>query len=184
MFLETKKKFSFFAQFCWIFFLLVLSSKFIFSDSSSLPGVESSDPERYFQRIKHIRSQRPKDPENTYRIANLYYSWKMEDEAIKEYRRCLKLDPNHLEAKWFLSHLLYNKGYFDEAFRLSREIMERKPQDPEIYYWAGEILLMLDQEEIAREYFSKADELKFPDREPPTKQKFPSTIDYFMRRSP
>ena len=68
-------------------------------------------------------------------------------------------DPEHLESKWFLSHVLMSKGYLDEAFRLAREIMERKPEDPEIYYWAGEILVKLNQQNIAREYFSRCDEL-------------------------
>lgn len=131
------------------------------------PGLESSDPERYYHRLKSLRMKRPNDPEHTFRVANLLYSWKMEDEAIYEYRRCLKIDPNHLNAKWFLSHLLFSKGYYDEAFRHARDIMDKKPDDPEIYYWTGEILLKLDQSQAASEYFARYDELKNPPAEKP-----------------
>jgi len=124
-----------------------------------LTGLEVKDPERLYHRLKFIRAKRPEDPKNTFQIANIYYSQRMEDEAIKEYRRCLKLDPNFLPAKWFLSHVLYSKGYYDEAFRLVREIIDRKPEAAELFYWAGEVLLKLDEIETAKEYFARCDEL-------------------------
>ena len=145
---------------------LIMPLSVIFG-KNGLPGVESKDPERFYQRMKFVRMKRPDDVQNTLQIANLYYSWKMEDEAIKEYRRCLKVDPANLDAKWFLSHLLYNKGYFEEAFRLTREIMDKRTEDPEVYYWAGEILLKLDQRATAKEYFSRVDELLAPERGSP-----------------
>jgi tetratricopeptide (TPR) repeat protein len=132
---------------------------------SGYPGLESKDPERYYQRLKDLRTKRPNDPENTYRIANVYYSLQMEDEAIKEYRRVLKLDPNHDNAKWFLSHLLYSKGYYDEAFRLTESLITKTPLDADLYYWAGEILEKLEQYDTAKQYFTRCDELKFPERE-------------------
>lgn len=113
-----------------------------------------------------MRMKRPDNPEYSYQIGNLYYSLQMEDEAIKEYRRTLRLDSYHAGAKWFLSHVLSSKGYHDEAFRLTRELMDQRPEDPELYYWAGEILLKLDQNELAKEYFARVDELTFPDRKP------------------
>jgi len=134
---------------------------------NGLPGVENKDPERFYQRMKSVRMKRPNDAQNTLQIANLYYSWKMEDEAIKEYRRCLKLDPDNLDAKWFLSHVLSSKGYYQEAFRLVRSYLDRRPDDPEAYYWAGEILLKLEERETAKEYFARVDQLLVPERGSP-----------------
>jgi len=131
-----------------------------------LTGEVNSDRERYLQRLKYMRMKRPDNPEYSYQIGNIYFSLRMEDEAIKEYRRTLRLDSFHAGAKWFLSHVLVSKGYFDEAFRLTRELMDQRPEDPELYYWAGEILVKLDQNDLAKEYFARVDELKYPARQP------------------
>jgi tetratricopeptide (TPR) repeat protein len=124
-----------------------------------LPGVEIRDPERYYHRLKALRMRRPDDAHYTYLIGNYYNSLQMQDEAIKEFRRCLKVDPGHIEAKRNLSRLLLDKGYPEEAFRHARDIMDKTPEDPEIFYFAGEILLKLEERELAREYFARVDEL-------------------------
>jgi len=122
-------------------------------------GIEVTHRERYFHRLKDLRAKRPQDAEATYQIGNLYYSLQMEDEAIKEYRRCLKLDPKHQDAKWFLSHVLVSKGYLEEGFRLAREMLDVKPDDAESYFWAGEILRKMDLPEIARDYYTRWEQI-------------------------
>lgn len=148
------------------FAFLVSAFSVLLAGDPGITGEVNVDRERYLQRLKFMRMKRPDNPEYSYQIGNLYYSLQMEDEAIKEYRRTLRLDAYHPGAKWFLSHVLESKGYFDEAFRLTRELMDQRPEDPELYYWAGEILLKLDENELAKEYFARVDELKFPDRKP------------------
>lgn len=141
--------------------LLVPFMPFSYGGDPGITGLEVRDRERMFHRLKSMRMKRPADPELSYQIANLCYSLQMEDEAIKEYRRTLKLDPDNLDAKWFLSKVLSSKGYYEEAFTLVREIIEKKNDDPEAFLWAGEILLKLEQPEIAGEYFAICDGLTF-----------------------
>ena len=139
-------------------------SGFTLDSDGHMTGIEVRDREQLFHRLKHIRAKRPEDPVNTFRLGNLYYSLEMEDEAIKEYRRCLKLDPHHVQARWFLSHVLVSKGYPDEAFRLTRELLDRFPEDPKLYAWAGDILVKLDHPELAREYYAREAELTDPEK--------------------
>jgi tetratricopeptide (TPR) repeat protein len=83
------------------------------------------------------------------------------DEAIKEYRRTLKIKPEHDYAKWFLSKALMAKGYNDEAFWLVRDLIIKHKNRPELYEYAGEILIKLDQINAAKEYFAKCEELLY-----------------------
>lgn len=129
-----------------------------------LTGIIVKDPERYYHRLKDMRSKDPDNPELSYQIANLYYSWKMEDEAIREYRRTLKLKPDHEFAQWFLSKLLESKGYYDEAFWLVRELIEKHRTIARFYDRAGELLLKMDQRDAAKEYFARCDELMYGER--------------------
>lgn len=130
-----------------------------FGGDPGLVGIEVRDRERFLHRLKFLRMKRPQDAEITYQIGNLYYSLKMEDDAIKEYRRCLRTDPAHYEAKWFLSHVLASKGYLEESFRLARELLDTRPDDAETYFWAGEILRKMDLPEIARDYEKRWEEI-------------------------
>ncbi len=132
-----------------------------FGGDPGITGAIVKDRERYFHRLKHMRAQEPENPELSYRIANLYYSLEMEDEAIKEYRRTLKLKADHHFAKWFLSKLLVSKGYFEEAFWLARDLIAAHEDNPGFYAYAGEILMKMDQREAAKEYFNRFDELKY-----------------------
>ncbi|MBF0501434.1 MAG: tetratricopeptide repeat protein [Candidatus Riflebacteria bacterium] len=149
---------------CWLLTGTILAT------DGEWTGLEVSDRERLFHRLKFLRMKNPGDPVNTFRIGNLYQSLEMEDEAIKEYRRCLRINPEYEGAKWFLSHVLVSKGYFDEAFRLTRELLDKNPEDPRLYAWAGEILRKLDQPELAKEYFVRETELVTTQKEAPAKQ--------------
>ncbi|MFZ2957610.1 MAG: hypothetical protein WA705_12025 [Candidatus Ozemobacteraceae bacterium] len=157
---------------CW------LISGTLFATDGEWTGLEVRDRERLFHRLKFLRMKRPDDPVNTYRIGNLYQSLEMEDEAIKEYRRCLRLDPTHQGAKWFLSHVLVSKGYYDEAFRLTRELLNENSEDPRLYAWAGDILRKLDQPELAKEYYVRETELVTASQEEATGNSvFSSKVD-------
>ncbi len=167
----------------FLFGVVTSFSAVIFAGDPGVGGIEVRDGERFYHRLKHLRAKRPQDAENTLQIANLYYSFQMQDEAIKEYRRCLRIDPENLNAKWFLSQILVEKGYFEEAFRLTREIMNKKPRDPEVYAWAGEILMKMEKVDLAEDYFARCDELLLlvdPGRKDPRRKKYPG----FQRLTP
>lgn len=146
---------------------LMLLIAFLPNSYGGDPGITGSivkDRERYYHRLKDMRSKDPQNAELSYRIANLYYSLQMEDEAIKEYRRTLRVDPGHEYAKWFLSKVLVSKGYFEEAFWLVRELIDKHKESAELYASAGEILVKMDQSDTAREYFNRYDELKYGEK--------------------
>lgn len=132
-----------------------------FGGDPGLTGQILEDKERYFHRLKNLRARDPDNPEWSYQLGNLYYSLDMENDAIKEYRRTLKLAPNHAFAKWFLSKVLESRGYYEEAFWLVRELIRKHKQIPELYDRAGEILLKMKQKTAAQEYFARYDELKY-----------------------
>ncbi|MBU1107451.1 MAG: tetratricopeptide repeat protein [Candidatus Riflebacteria bacterium] len=136
----------------------------LYSGDPGITGAIVKDRESYYHRLKKMRAKDPQNAELSYQIANLYYSLKMEDEAIKEYRRTLRVQPDHNYAKWFLARVLVSKGYFEEAFWLLRDLISIYKENPELYARAGEILLKMDQREVAKEYFNRYDELKYGEK--------------------
>lgn len=146
------------------FLLLVAFLPYSYSGDPGITGAIVKDRERYYHRLKDMRAKDPENPELSYRIANLYYSLQMEDEAIKEYRRTLRIKPDHEYAKWFLSKVLVSKGYLEEAFWLVRDLIAEHKENPELYASAGEILVKMDQSEVAKEYFNRFDELKYGEK--------------------
>lgn len=126
---------------------------------SAMIGIK--DSERYYHRLKNMRKNDPDNPEISYKLANYYYAREMFDKAIEEYRRVLKLDAGHQQAKWFLSQCLKEKGYFEEAFWLVRDLIDKNKKDPDLYDEAGEILVKMGEVVASREYFNKVDELKY-----------------------
>lgn len=131
------------------------------------PGVTGmivNNPNRYFHRLKQMRAKDKDNPELSYQIANLYYSLQMEDEAIKEYRRTLKLSPDNFNAKWFLSKLLVSKGYLEEAFWLVREMITARSNNTQLYLMAGDILSKMDKTNAAKEYYDRYDELMYGEK--------------------
>lgn len=118
-------------------------------------GVEISNSTKYYLRLKDIRAKASSNVELTYQIGNYYFSKRMYDDAIKEYRRCLKLIPNHENAKYFLSLSLLHKGYLDEAFIHVRDLIDINPNSPEYYKLAGDILERMNLSEYAKDYYNK-----------------------------
>lgn len=123
------------------------------------------DSERYYHRLKNMRRNNPDNPDISYQIANFFYARDMVDKAIEEYRRVLRLDKNHQQAKWFLSQCLKDKGYFEEAFWLVRELIDLNKKDYELYDEAGTILVKMGEKAASKEYFDKVDELKYGEKD-------------------
>lgn len=138
-----------------------VSLPILYSGDLDLPGIIVKDRERYYHRLKNMRKNDPKNPEISYQIANLYYSLEMYNEAIFEYRRTLKLKSDYNNAKWFLAESLIEKGYFEEAFWLVRDLITLYPKNDYLYEKAGEILDKMDQREAAKEYYSRCDSLRY-----------------------
>jgi tetratricopeptide (TPR) repeat protein len=142
-------------------FAFIVTMPKSYSRTSPSTRIEVKDSKRYFLRLKTLRLKEPDNVELSYEIGNYLYSIKSYDEAIKEYRRTLRIDPEHEYAKWFLSKTLVEKKYYDEAFGLVRELIIKHKKQPELYDYAGEILLKMDKPKIADEYFAKCDQLLY-----------------------
>jgi tetratricopeptide (TPR) repeat protein len=138
-----------------------LALPYSYSGDPGIIKIQVKDRERYFHRLRAMRAQDPENAEISYQIANLFYSLEMIDEAIFEYRRTLKLEPEHSYAKWFLSKALENKGYYEDAFWLVRELIEENNQVARLYNRAGELLVKMNKRDSANEYFARFDELKY-----------------------
>lgn len=149
---------------CTALLIIAMFLPLSYGKDSSGVGVGLRDRERYYHRLHNMRRNDPENPEISYQIANLYYSLQMEDEAIMEYRKTLELDPEHSYARYFLSKLLVNKGYYEDAFWIARELISRHRNSARLYAFIGEILVKMDQRFAAKEYFDKYDELISADR--------------------
>ncbi|NLM16300.1 MAG: hypothetical protein GX221_01090 [Candidatus Riflebacteria bacterium] len=123
----------------------------------------SKNKERYYQRLRNMRLNSPENPELSYQLANFFYAEKMYDVAVEEYRRVLKLSPEHAGAKYFLSESLLKMKYYEEAFWLVRDLISNDKENAELYYKAGEILEKMGEHMAAKQYFKKSDELVFGD---------------------
>jgi tetratricopeptide (TPR) repeat protein len=139
----------------------IFSTPYIYSGDPPSSRMEVKNSERYFLRLRSMRIKEPNNAELSYELGNYHFSLKSYDEAIKEYRRTLKIKPEHDYAKWFLSKALMAKGYNDEAFWLVRDLIIKHKNRPELYEYAGEILIKLDQINTAKEYFAKSEELLY-----------------------
>ena len=141
--------------------LLVALLPYTYGGDPGTVYIGVNDSERYYHRLKNMRKNDPENAEISYKIANFYFAKDMIDKAIEEYKRTLKLDENHQQAKWFLSQCLINKGYFEDAFWLVRDLIDKNKKDPELYDQAGTLLVKMGEYAASREYFNKVDELKY-----------------------
>lgn len=73
-----------------------------------------------------------------YELAEMYASYNRFEEALNEYEKSIRLDPNHHEVKLKLSKLYSKRGYISKAFET---LMKLKEQAPE--YLEGRIALGL-----------------------------------------
>ena len=87
-----------------------------------------------------------------------FTSAKQPDNAIREYIECLRIDPEHIQARSNLGLLLIDKGKTDEAIREFRQALEINPDDP--YAHHGLALALLARGKIDEAAFHFADALR------------------------
>jgi tetratricopeptide (TPR) repeat protein len=108
------------------------------------------------------------DPENALALNYLGYMYadkgiKLE-EAKKLIERALAIDPGNGAFLDSYAWLLYKMGKYDEALAQMEMAVESETNDPVVYDHQGDIYLALNQEELARQSWSRALELN-PDDE-------------------
>ena len=141
--------------------LLIVSAYMPILFCADPPSVrlEVRDSTGYYMRLKNLKQREPNNAEIVYELANYQYSIENINEAIREYKRVLEINPEHINAKYFLSKCLVRKGYYEDAFWNVRDLLVRDKKNPELYEFAGEILMKMEEYGAAKQYFSKCDEL-------------------------
>jgi tetratricopeptide (TPR) repeat protein len=78
------------------------------------------------------------------------------DEAIRNFRRALEMDPDYLVALVNLGNAYRQKKSWEEAKSVLRQAVEIKPEDAEANYGLGMVFAQLDDTERAYQYLQKA----------------------------
>lgn len=99
-----------------------------------------------------------------YLLGNAYADLHRYDDAAQAYRRALGLQDQHIDARANLAVALYHLERHEEARAELEYVLGQRPQDADLHYNLGGILLALGDLERAEEEFLKARELD-PDLE-------------------
>jgi tetratricopeptide (TPR) repeat protein len=75
-----------------------------------------------------------------YNIGNILYHKGLLDEAIREYREALRINPDYAEAHTELKDALKAKGLLDKVIKEHREALKIKPDDATTHYNLGTTL--------------------------------------------
>ena len=78
-----------------------------------------------------------KDPDDFNRQGVSLDSQGKIDDAIREYKKALRLEPNNREAHYNLAVAYHKKGLFKEAIEEYKTVLGLYPNDPETLYNLG-----------------------------------------------
>jgi tetratricopeptide (TPR) repeat protein len=101
-------------------------------------------------------AQAAKTPTLLFNLAVVQENKGLVDEAIKNYRACLELDPTHAIAHYNLGRLLHRQGRFEEAAAEHRRALEIDPGYVMSLVGLGEAMRALGRMEEARQAFEQA----------------------------
>src|SRR5208283_329056 len=104
--------------------------------------------ERFVDDVSYIRAG------NSYKDAN---DW---EDALRYYRKALKVNPNNIDALIFMTDLLRRTGRLEEAATLYLEVIRLQPDDARSYNNLGYLFLLQHKLKDAERYFSEALRLK------------------------
>jgi tetratricopeptide (TPR) repeat protein len=91
------------------------------------------------------------------RAANEFFKAGDTDNAIKEYRKALKLNPNNTEAHRKLGFLFYNvKHFYKEGIEHYNKAYQLNPNDPRIVHDLGMVFLHQKKLDKAIQYLTEA----------------------------
>ncbi|MDO8140682.1 MAG: tetratricopeptide repeat protein [Candidatus Brocadiales bacterium] len=71
------------------------------------------------------------------------------DEAVKKYKKSLRIDPTNREAHYNLAVAYHKKGLFNEAIQEYKTVLELYPNDPETLYNLGAIYARSNMQDAA-----------------------------------
>ncbi len=98
------------------------------------------DYERADEFAARLEARYPAQAEVHYFRGTLYgFEWKKE-EAEREYRKELKISPNHVASLVALAAIEFDRSEFAEAEKLARQAADADPKNAEAHYLLGRVL--------------------------------------------
>ena len=99
----------------------------------------AGSPNQAIQTFSRLSSALPNAAVPHMRMAHTYGLGNNPDMAVRELRRVLEIDPNYTTAQRELMYLAAQKGQWEPALKLARDIQRRQPRDAAGFYLEGEI---------------------------------------------
>jgi tetratricopeptide (TPR) repeat protein len=131
-----------------------------FPDFSEAPKAYSADDKpSAFEELARLSAEHPDDVSVHILLGNLHYSQGALDEAIRDYRRAVELEPEYGRAHYMLGVCSFRAGFLDEAreaFANSLALQGRIHVMAN--YWIGLIDSFLGKDEEALESFRRLKE--------------------------
>jgi len=85
-------------------------------------------------RLRDLVESHPEDPTLRFLLAGLYQSGRFYDEAFREYRRALDVDPGMYQAYINIGNLYHRTGQYNEAIANYLRALELRPDSVLAYY--------------------------------------------------
>ncbi|BBO79500.1 hypothetical protein DSCO28_00660 [Desulfosarcina ovata subsp. sediminis] len=89
-------------------------------------------------------------------IASVYDKKGKHEKAIENFKKAIAVDPGNLKIKLDLAHSLIQQRMYNDALKLTREVIEKAPKHRRALNTTGFILLWLDCPNEALPYLQKA----------------------------
>jgi len=78
-------------------------------------------------KLQELVEAHPEDPVYHFLLAGLYKDGRYFQEAYREYRRVLELDPGNYQARINIGNIYYRLGQYGEAISAYREALDQRP---------------------------------------------------------
>lgn len=99
----------------------------------------SDNPDQAVDLLKQALAAKPKLKEAHFLLARIYSDRGMYDESIGHLKAAVQL--KHPEANRLLARVYHRAGKLDEAQQLYNELLQKSPNDPDLRYRLGKVML-------------------------------------------
>jgi len=116
----------------------------------------NKDDMKFLKTLEKWIKKFPGDRDAYMRMADVYRSWRNQEEEIKCYQQVLAVDPRQKVAYNRLAYANAYLGNYDEAVATIKKYKELAPGEVNPYDSAGEIYMMFGEYDKAERYLKKA----------------------------
>lgn len=112
--------------------------------------------ERTLEQLQELAERYPNYADIHFQLGCVFQDLKKSDEAIKRFKKAVRINSKYLEAHRHLATLFREKGDLEEALSCFRVILIQRPDFADIHNEAGEIHRELGNKGKARKHFEQA----------------------------